>query len=274
MSKAYSKTRRAGATASDDALHEAAREAVKAAIDADHAPDPLFRPVVSRLVSAYTSAAKRHGPLIERAIGDALEAAGCAVFRNLGLPVPQGALELAESHENALTPKRQIRFVEGKIASFVDVDVLAIDEEPQTFERSATPRPRRCRWKASVPGQGRARPHGSPRRGYAAVAVHPFARNQRRNPAASDSDGVCAGPVPQVPDRGGPARRGVYILLRLPRPRRLGGRRTRRGCAAQQQGPKCLVAGFRTPRISRNFGPFSSVAEDPGPPATLSKKNP
>jgi hypothetical protein len=129
MSKPFSNTRRAGATASDDALHKAAREAVKAAIEADHAPDPLFRPEVSRLVSAYTSAAKRHGPLIERAIGDALEAAGCTVFRNLGLPVTQGALELAESHEYALTPKRQIRFVEGKIASFVDVDVLAIDEE-------------------------------------------------------------------------------------------------------------------------------------------------
>jgi hypothetical protein len=129
MRKTKMTMRHSSATEINDSLNKAAREAVKAAIEADHAVDPLFRPEVSRLVSAYTSAAKRHGPLIERAIGDCLESAGCTVFRNLGVPVTQGALELAESHDCAMTATRPIRFVDGKIASFVDIDILAIDEE-------------------------------------------------------------------------------------------------------------------------------------------------
>ena len=107
---------------------QAAERAVAQALEAGYRPDPILRPEVSRVVSFAASAAKRHGPLIERAIGNALECGGLTVLRNVSIPITRGALALTDSLDYAQLVGRQIDFNENDIADATDADIIAIDE--------------------------------------------------------------------------------------------------------------------------------------------------
>jgi hypothetical protein len=109
-------------------LLEDARRAAKASACADFKPDPLFSPEFSRLISASTSAAKRHGPLIEKAIAGELERAPMTVLRNVAVPITEGGLAMSESRDYSTLVNKQIDFDDKRIADVVDIDILAIDE--------------------------------------------------------------------------------------------------------------------------------------------------
>lgn len=110
------------------AIVQAAQRAVAQALEADYRPDPILRPEISRVVSVATSAAKRHGPLIERVIGNALERGGLTVLRNRSIPITRGALALTDSPDYSQFVGRQIAFDENDVIDSVDADVIPIDE--------------------------------------------------------------------------------------------------------------------------------------------------
>jgi hypothetical protein len=115
--------------APENSLAAAARQAVTASLGAEFRLDPLFSPEISKLISFAGSVAIRHGPLIERAIGEALKGQGLEVLRNVAIPVTRGALALVESSEYSQHAERQIDFNDNDIADQVDADILAVDEK-------------------------------------------------------------------------------------------------------------------------------------------------
>ena len=112
---------------SETALMDAACNAVRAAAAAEFHPDPLLSPEVSHLGSVISSTVKRHGPLLERALGDALTAGGLIVLRNVAIPITRGAVALVNSKDNVIADK-QINFDHDDIADYVDADLISIDE--------------------------------------------------------------------------------------------------------------------------------------------------
>jgi hypothetical protein len=117
------------ADAQESALAAAARQAVAASLKAEFRPDPLFRPEFSKLFSVCTSGAIRHGPLIERAIAEALERNELIVLRNHHVPVTHGALALVSSAKYEQIADQQIDFDGNDIVDYVDADIIAIDEK-------------------------------------------------------------------------------------------------------------------------------------------------
>jgi len=117
-----------GNSAMADPLSEAACQAVAASLKADFRPDPLFRPEISKLFSVCTSVAIRHGPLIERAIAEALERNELTVLRNVHIPVTHGALTVVGSKTYEQIASQQFDFDEHDIADYVDADIIAIDQ--------------------------------------------------------------------------------------------------------------------------------------------------
>lgn len=115
--------------ASESAIVIAARQAVTASFKAEWRPDPLLSPEISKLMSACTSAAIRHGPLIERAIAEALERNGLTVLRNIHVPVTGGAMAMVDSDKYSQVAADQFAFNEKDIAGYVDADIIAIDEK-------------------------------------------------------------------------------------------------------------------------------------------------
>jgi len=115
-------------SATADPLSEAACQAVKSSLKAEFRPDPLFRPEISKLFSVCTSVAIRHGPLIERAIAEALECNELTVLRNVHVPVTHGALAVVTSAKYEQIANQQLDFDGQDIADFVDADIIAIDE--------------------------------------------------------------------------------------------------------------------------------------------------
>lgn len=112
----------------DDALHEAAFQAVKGSVNAEFKPDPLFTAEFSRLLSTANSVVKKHGPMIEDAIAAELERANLMVKRNSSIPVTSAALAMVNSRDYPELSRQQFAFNEKDIADAVDVDILAIDE--------------------------------------------------------------------------------------------------------------------------------------------------
>ena len=82
------------ADAPENSLAAAARQAVTASLGAEFRLDPLFSPEISKLISFAGSVAIRHGPLIERAIGEALKGQGLEVLRNVAVPVTRGCFSV------------------------------------------------------------------------------------------------------------------------------------------------------------------------------------
>ncbi len=112
----------------DDALHEAAFQAVKGSVSAEFKPDPLFTAEFSRLLSTANSVVKKHGPMIEDAIAAELERARLTVKRNTPIPITGAALAMVNSRNYPELSRQQFAFDEKDIADTVDVDILAIDE--------------------------------------------------------------------------------------------------------------------------------------------------
>jgi hypothetical protein len=106
----------------------AAKKAVADALETNFRPDPILTPALSQLLSFASSAAKRHGPLIELGIGNVLESGGLTVLRNLRVPITRGALALIGSVDYPRLVGSQIDFNDNDIVDFVDVDIIAIDE--------------------------------------------------------------------------------------------------------------------------------------------------
>jgi len=114
---------------SESALVDVARQAVTASLKAEFRPDPLFHPEISKLFSVCTSVAIRHGPLIERAIAEALERNKLTVLRNVHVPVTHGALAVVSSTKYEQIANQQFDFDEHDIADYVDADIIAVDEK-------------------------------------------------------------------------------------------------------------------------------------------------
>jgi len=106
----------------------AAKKAVADALETNFRPDPILTPEISQLLSFASSAAKRHGPLIELGIGNVLECSGLTVLRNQRVPITRGALALIGSVDYSRLVGKQIDFNDNDIVDFVDVDIIAIDE--------------------------------------------------------------------------------------------------------------------------------------------------
>jgi hypothetical protein len=117
------------ADAPESALAAAARQAVTASLKSEFRLDPLFRPEFSKLFSVCTSVAIRHGPLIERAIAEALERNELIVLRNRHVPVTHGALALVSSTKYEQIAAQQIDFDGNDIVDYVDADIIAIDKK-------------------------------------------------------------------------------------------------------------------------------------------------
>ena len=112
-----------------DLLADAARQTVRASLKAEFRPDPLLPREISKLMSFCTSVAIRHGPLIERAIAEALQSHGLTVLRTIHVPVTQGALAIVGSEKYSQIAADQLPFDENKIAGYVDADIIVIDEK-------------------------------------------------------------------------------------------------------------------------------------------------
>lgn len=112
-----------------DALSEAARQTVRASLKAEARPDPLLPREISKLISFCTSVAIRHGPLIERAIAEALQTHGMTVLHTIHVPVTQGALAIVGSDKYSQLAADQLPFDEKTIAGYVDADIIVVDEK-------------------------------------------------------------------------------------------------------------------------------------------------
>lgn len=86
--------------------------------------DPLLTADMSRLTSTVSSVIKRHGPLLEGAIADALEGSGrYAVLRRMRLPISADGRAAAAAGEcHAQIP------LASPIEGWVDADLVAIDK--------------------------------------------------------------------------------------------------------------------------------------------------
>jgi hypothetical protein len=126
--RARSKFTAATTRSPEDALHEAAFQAVKGSVNAEFKPDPLFTAEFSRLLSTANSVVKKHGPMIEDAIAAELERANLTVKRNSSIPITSAALAMVNSRDYPELSRQQFAFDEKDIADTVDVDILVIDE--------------------------------------------------------------------------------------------------------------------------------------------------
>lgn len=87
--------------------------------------DPLLTAEMSRLTSTVSSVVKRHGPLLESAIADALAGSGrFAVLRNIRLPVTADgrAAAAAGRHHHHIA-------LSGRIETHVDADIVTLEKE-------------------------------------------------------------------------------------------------------------------------------------------------
>jgi hypothetical protein len=128
IDRARSKFIAARVRSPEDALHEAAYQAVKGSVNAEFKPDPIFTAEFSRLLSTANSVVKKHGPMIEDAIAAELERAKLTVKRNTPIPISGAALAMVNSRDYPELSRQQFAFDEKDIADTVDVDILAIDE--------------------------------------------------------------------------------------------------------------------------------------------------
>lgn len=98
---------------------------VQQAKTAEFPEDPLLTAEMSRLTSTVSSVIKRHGPLLESAIADALSGSGrFAVLRHVRLPVTAEGRAAAASgrHHPHIT-------LSGRIETRVDADLVALEKE-------------------------------------------------------------------------------------------------------------------------------------------------
>jgi hypothetical protein len=112
----------------DDALTESAKQVVRASVNAEFKPDPLFTADLSRLLSTASSIVKRHGPLIEDAIAAELERAKLIVKRHVPVPITRAALAMVDSRDYPEFAEQEFSFDENDIVDHADIDILAIDE--------------------------------------------------------------------------------------------------------------------------------------------------
>lgn len=110
-------------------LLAAAEAAVDGALDAVFALDPLLGPGLSKLASVLASVVKRHGVLLEAALGEALEQSGrFLVFRNVAMPITEATQQMLRDG----TPD-QLRgmsiALQGAVAQTVFLDLVVIDFE-------------------------------------------------------------------------------------------------------------------------------------------------
>ena len=110
------------------ALAQAARQAVMGAAAASFPSEPLLDPALSRLVSTCSSIVKRHGPLVESAIAEALVEGGLDVWQRIKVPFTRTALAFVASSDYALNRDRLLTFDPNDIAGHFDADVLAVDD--------------------------------------------------------------------------------------------------------------------------------------------------
>jgi hypothetical protein len=108
-------------------LMRAATDAVDAALASEFPADPLLGRDLSTLLSTTASIVKRHGPLIEKAIAEALATAGLIVETNVRFPITAPADDVVNSQPTELLRGLHLRLASEPNRS-VDVDVLAVDE--------------------------------------------------------------------------------------------------------------------------------------------------
>ena len=111
----------------DRTLIADAKKAARAAARAEFRCDELFSAEISKIISVANSAIKRHGPLIERAIAEALESAGLEVLRNVPFPITSAAIGMATSSDYSQIANKQIDFDAPTVIRHVDFDLIIID---------------------------------------------------------------------------------------------------------------------------------------------------
>ncbi|GGK47689.1 hypothetical protein [Salinarimonas ramus] len=98
--------------------------AVESACVATFPEDPLLTTALSRLTSVCGSVVKRHGPLLEGAIADALESSGrYVVLRRMRLPVTAEGRALVTAGRHC----EEVRTLD-RIESWADADLVVVDE--------------------------------------------------------------------------------------------------------------------------------------------------
>ena len=105
-----------------------AASTVKAALAVEFAQEPLVSQEVSRIVSVVASVCKRHGPLIEASMAEALiKSDRLVVLRNIKLPISEAARSLVASGKINQVASLSLD-LDGAIVDEVDVDLIVIDE--------------------------------------------------------------------------------------------------------------------------------------------------
>jgi len=110
------------------ALTRAAQEVVASAIASEFSIDPVVRPELSRALSIVASVVKRHGPLIQDALGAALAKSGrFVVLSNVAVPITKAAEQLLAA-KNADSDLAKIRLrADSESDRSVTVDLVVVD---------------------------------------------------------------------------------------------------------------------------------------------------
>ena len=112
------------------ALIRAAQAAVAGALAGEFPEDPIIGRDVSRAISCISSVVKRHGPLLETGIADALKASDrFIVLTNVSLPLTKGAKQLLAARNPDESLARIKLAANSEADGIVKVDLVVVDPD-------------------------------------------------------------------------------------------------------------------------------------------------